>query len=137
MQEFTYRRNKGVTKNANIEWRSIPANLCAARSWSHISSCSRHLIAVDSSTSHLLLAAASSASCSFFEGAGAANTDGGFSFGGGAEKTGIACLIRTGGTTPAGLACITRGGHAAGGGSGGAEKTGTDVLIVMGGAIPW
>lgn len=91
---------------------------------------------VDSSTSHVLLAAASSASCSFFEGAGAANADGGFSFGG-AEKTGIACLIRTGGTTPAGRACITRGGHAAGGGSGGAEKTGTAVLTVTGGAIPW
>lgn len=95
------------------------------------------MIAVDSSKSHELLAAASSASCSFFEGAGAANADGGFSFGCGAEKTGIACLIRTGGTTPAGRACITRGGHAAGGGSGGAEKTGTAVLIVTGGAIPW
>ena len=77
-------------------------------------------MAVDSSTSQVLSAAA-------------AETDGGLRAGG-AEKTGTACLIRTGGTTPLGRRCIT---WAAGGGSGGAEKTGTAVLIVTGGAIPW
>lgn len=72
-------------------------------------------MAVDSSTSsHVLLP------CNFFsEGAGALEKEG-VSWVGGAEKTGKACLICTGG-----------------GGRGGAEKTGTALLIVTGGAIPW
>lgn len=49
---------------------------------------------------------------------------------GGAEKTGIACLIRTGGATPVGRSW-------AAGGGGGAENTGTELLIVTGGAMPW
>lgn len=56
--------------------------------------------------------------------------------GGGAAKTGTACLIRTGGAicTAGAIICAGRLG---GGCRGGVEYTGTGDLIVTGGAIPW
>lgn len=94
----------------------------------HISSCSRHLTAVDSSTpSQIMLS--SDSSNRFFGTACLTVT-------GGAAKTGTACLTVIGGAKWTGRGCIIRAGRVLGIWWGIAAKTGIDVLIVTGGASP-
>lgn len=116
----------------------------------HISRCSKHMRAVDSSTSLLASSPVSTDLAGVFSGkigpitpvelafgAGGALVELEHTFGaGGAANTGIACLIHTGGATFTGRGCIILGCPVEGAGSGGAEYTGTAVLIVTGGAIP-